>query len=124
MGRQIQILGVWLCSNNNYKVDFSETSRKFFASDNYVLSNCKYTSEMCKLKLVETSCLPIITYALESFNLKETELKEINSWWNSVYRKIFNFQKWESVKLLICFCERLDIHHMENLRRINFINKM
>jgi len=52
------------------------------------------------------------------------DLAEINSWWNSVYRKIFNFNKWESVKQLICLLGRLDVLHLENIRRIHFIKKM
>ena len=117
-------LGLWLCSSTSFKVDFSECRRIFFATVNAVLSKCKFASELCKLKLVETSCLPIIMYAIESLNLKPLEMKEINSWWNAVYRKNFNFQKWESVKLLICLCERLDFIHLENLKRINFIKSM
>ena len=117
-------LGVKICSGKTFKVDFSETRRKFFMSVNVILSKCKFTSDMVKLHLLESHCLPILTYATESLNLPVSQLKEINSWWNSAYRKIFGYQKWESVKLLICMLGRLDIHHLVNLRSIQFINNM
>ena len=79
---------------------------------------------MCKLRLLESHCLPIIMYSIESFYLKSDELAEVNSWWNAVYRKIFKFNKWESVKALIFLSERLDVVHMINLRCINFIKNM
>ena len=67
---------------------------------------------------------PFLLYATESLNLPNQQLTEINSWWNSVYRKIFGYQKWESVRSLISFSGRLDIHHMVNLRNLKFIIKI
>jgi hypothetical protein len=102
----------------------SETRRKFFLSVNSILSKTSYANDIVKLQLVESHCLPVLLYAIESFNLSNIQLKEINSWWNSVFRKIFQYNKWESVRELICLLGRLDIVHLENLRRVNFIKKM
>lgn len=121
---KFKYLGLWLCSAKHFSIDLSEVRRKFFASVNSILYRCKFTSDMCKLKLIESHCLPIILYSIESLNLKRDELSEINSWWNSGYRKIFNYNKWESVKEVICLSGRLDILHIENLRRINFVKSM
>ena len=57
-------------------------------------------------------------------NMNPVLLKDINMWWNSVYRKIFKFNKWESVKCLICLLGRFDIYHLENVRRIKFLKNM
>jgi len=38
--------------------------------------------------------------------------------------KFFKYNKWESVKELICLLGRLDVLHIENIRRINFIKNM
>ena len=32
--------------------------------------------------------------------------------WNSIYRRIFNFHRRESVKVLQFMCERLDLAHI------------
>ena len=39
-------------------------------------------------------------------------------------RKIVNYNKWESVKNVICQLGRLDLLHMFNLRRMLFIKRM
>ena len=46
--------------------------------------------------------------------------KELNACWNSVYRKIFGFHKWESVKCCIHGLNRLDLCSIIRLRRVSF----
>ena len=93
-------------------------------SINSILSKCNYTSDIVKLKLLESHCLPILLYAIESLDVKGSKLKVINSWWNASYRKIFGFHKWEPVKVLICMLGRLDVMHLVNLRRLTFIKQL
>ena len=120
---KLKYLGIWLCSGKSFTNDLSEMRRKFFTSVNVILSKCKYTSDFIKLQLLESHCLPILLYAAESLDLNATQLKSINSWWNSVYRKIFGYAKWESVRQLICLSGRLDILHLTNLRCITFVKQ-
>src|SRR3989442_12674064 len=113
-----------MCSGKSFQIDLANTRRKFFVSVNRILSKCNLTSDMVKLKLLESHCLPILLYAVESLNLPKSQITELNSWWNSIYRKIFNYHKWESVRHLICMLGRLDLHHIINLKTIKFIIKM
>ena len=63
-------------------------------------------------------------YALEAVYLDATRGNAINSWWNSVNRKIFHFDKWESVTGLILLLERLDYKSLFMLRKCTFIKSM
>ena len=90
-------------------------------SVNCIISKCKYTSDLVKLELIESHCLPILLYATESLNLNKADLRVINVWWNSVYRRIFGYNKWESVKEVICLLGRLDLLHLVSIRRLTFI---
>jgi hypothetical protein len=74
--------------------------------------------------LLESHCLPILLYAMECLNLGTQQRKELNSWWNSVYRKIFSYNKWESVKQVIFYLGRLDLLHMFKLTQILFIKRL
>ena len=121
---KLKYLGIYLCSGSSFIVDLTETRRKFFACLNSIISKCRYSSELVNLKLVESHCLPILSYAMESLNVNISQLKEINSWWNAVYRKLFNYNKWESVKEVICLLERLDFIHIVTLKRLNFVRAM
>ena len=98
--------------------------RNFFASVNSILSKCPTASDITKLFLCETHCLPVITYAVESLNLLSSQYKENNSWWNSVYRKIFNYNKCDSVSELIFYLERLDYKSLCNIKKCNFLKRL
>ena len=117
----IKYLGITVCSASRFEIDLSDVRRKFFASVNAILSKCKYSNETVNLQLVESHCLPILLFAIESLNLKNSQVKDLNSWWNAVFRKIFKYNKWESVKELIFLLERLDVVHLIYLRRLKFI---
>src|SRR6266516_2215571 len=121
---KIEYLGVTLASAKSFQIDLSNIIRKFFTSTNTILSKCSYTSDFVKLQLLEPHALHILLNATESLNLPNHQLTEINSWWNRVYRKIFGYQKWESVRSLISFSGRVDIHHIVNFRTLKFIIKM
>ena len=121
---KIKYLGVWISSAKHFKLDFSETRRKFFVSINSILYHSKFSSDLVKLQLIESHCLPLLTYGLDSLNISNSQLNELGSWWNSVYRKIFGYNKWESVKEVICRLGRLDFRHLINMRRILLFKNM
>jgi len=121
---KIKYLGITLSSAKRLTVDYKEIRRKFFVCVNTIFSKCKYTSDIVKLELLESQCLPILLYSIECLNLNDVQLREINSWWNSVYRKIFGYNKWESVKEIICLFGRLDVLHIVVMRRLKFIKRV
>ena len=91
---------------------------------NCILSKVKYACDLVKLKLLENYCLPSLTYSIECGIFDNCQLASMNSWWNSVYRKIFGYFKWESVRNLICSLNKLNFTYIEHLRRIIFIKKI
>jgi len=121
---KIKYLGVWIKSNFQFELDPSESRRKFFISVNTVLSKCSFACDMVKLKLMESYCLPILLYGSESGCVDESLLLLFNSCWNSVYRKIFGYFKWESVRNVMACLNKLNVIHLVNLRRILFIKRM
>jgi Reverse transcriptase (RNA-dependent DNA polymerase) len=121
---QIKYLGITVVAGKAFMVDLKETRRKFFSSVNTIMSKCKYVSDIVKLELFEAHCLPILLYAVESLNPTAVLMKEMNSWWNAVYRKIFGYHKWESVKAVIYQLRRLDLLHIINSRQIMFIKRV
>ena len=53
--------------------------------------------------------------------LLKTQCDELNAAWNSVYRRVFNFRKYDSVRLVICGLERLDFHHIRSKLTLIFL---
>ena len=82
------------------KIDILPIMRKFYGSANSILCHCKYVSELTKLSLFESFALPVLMYSLDVLFLGPVEMRKLNVCWNSIYRRIFNFHRWESVKVL------------------------
>ena len=97
---------------------------KIFVSVTSILYHSKFSCDLVKLQLIESHCLSILTYAMDCLNTPKVKLFEISSWWNTVYRKIFGYHKWESVKEVICRLGRLDFPHLLSLRRSSFLKNM
>ena len=114
----IKYLGVVFQSGKSLGIDLSECRRKFFSAVNNILSKTKFCSEIVRLHLLESYCLPILSYVIESIILDKSQLRQLNSWWNSVYRTVFNYNKWDSVKELIYYLGRIDFLHIVQMRKL------
>ena len=60
------------------------------------------------VSLFESCTLPILCYGCEGLHFTNKVLNKFNVCWNNVYRIVFGMHKWESVKGVQWFCERLD----------------
>ena len=50
------------------------------------------------LQLLESHCLPILTYAIEVIDIaNRDERRRLRVAYNSLFRKVFNYRVWESV---------------------------
>jgi hypothetical protein len=94
---RISYLGILISKGIHFNVDLSDGRPNFFCSVNCILNGSHSMSDIAKQYLCETHCLPVIAYASESLLFACTQFHEIHNWWNFVYRKIFKYNKWESV---------------------------
>ena len=81
-------------------------------------------SELTKLSLFESFALPVLMYCLDVLFLCPVEMRKLNVCWNSIYRRIFNFHRWESVKVLKLMCERLDLTHILDKIKLKFYHRL
>jgi len=52
------------------------------------------------------------------------QIRKMNVCWYNIYRHIFNFHRWESVKVLQLMCERLDLTHILDKIKLKFYNRL
>ena len=98
----VKHLNILVYAGLNLTVDLNVIKRKFYVSGNYcILGNTHTMDDLIKLKLMETYCLPVLTYATAVMPLTKSQVNELNICWNSVYRRIFGFNRWESVLVFI-----------------------
>ena len=92
----------------------------FFALSNCILSNVRSLNEIIKLNMMETFCLPILLFATAAIKLSYVQINEINASWNSIYRCIFVFNKWESIRIFIDGLDRLDFNFTHLFLHLQF----
>jgi len=115
---------IHLVTGKHLKIDFDVVKRKFYSACNCVISNSHNTNELIQLQLQESYCLPILTYAAPAFNADVCVTKDLNVCWNSVYRRLFHFNRWESVKCCIKGLGRLNLVHILALQKLKFWYKL
>ena len=108
-------------SGRNLYADVHTPIRNFYSSSNSVLNKSSGLNEITRLDLMESKCLPLLTYSLPALKLKKDQILELNKAWNSVYRKIFGCNRWESVKSFIGGLGRLDFKYIRFKSIITFL---
>ena len=93
-------------------VNFEHITHNFFMSCNNISSHSSDLYDLVQLQLHELYVLPTLTYATAAIKLSDTQLSSMNACWNSAFRRIFHFNRWESVKCFIRGLGRLDFRHL------------
>ena len=117
----LKYLGVNFTFGKDFKVEIKEMKRKFYASSNAILSKTKGFEELARLSLLQSHCLPHLLYAIPALTISKMHINELNIAWNNIYRCIFGFHIWESVKMFIAGIGNLDFNHIWLKSNITFI---
>ena len=120
----IKYLGVYFVGGKKLTFDISCTKRTFYASCNCINAHAKSFDEIVQLTLHESYCLPLLTYASAALTLTSQQLNDLNVCWNTVYRLIFKFNRWESVKCFIHGLGRLNLIYIFNVARVKFFDHL
>ena len=110
--KSFKYLGIVFKAGKNISVDIEPIKRKFYASCYSIFGKTAHIDELTRLYLLEVNCLPLLTYALPALSLSQENIRELNVAWNSAYRKIFAFNRWDSVKSFIAGLGKLDFKHI------------
>jgi len=62
--------------------------------------------------ILETQGSPILTYCTMAIDVSQKSVHSFNVFWNMIYRRIFNFNKWELVSLFIADMGRLNFTYL------------
>ena len=91
-------LGVKLRSSRRFDCTVLDTVKKFYRALNSILRVDGRSGDVILLQLIETHCLPILTYAIEVLQVSNRdENRSLRVAYNSIFRKIFGYRIFESV---------------------------
>ena len=97
----------------------------FYCSVNSILRVEGRSNDMMMLQLLETHCLPILTYAIEAITVFDRDKRrQLRVAYNGIFRRIFGYRNYESVRALQSFLRRPDWETLVERRMSNFLEKI
>ena len=81
-------------------------------------------STRIQMKLLYSNCVPVITYGSEIVNYSSAEMYSLHVKINDAIRKIFSYDRWESVRYLRTDHGCLSIYEIFEQRRTVFMQRL
>ena len=97
---EYKYLGVTVVGGDTVTFSTLRPLMRFRCSANTILNAPTTSSEIVSMKLLYTVCVPNLTYACESLNYTNAQFQPMNVAINDCLRKIFGYNRWESVRYL------------------------
>ena len=118
-------LGVMLKSDKVFSCCVKERVRKFYRATNAILRIEGRSNDMIMLRLLETHCVPVLSYAIEVVDvIDRNEKRSLRVAYNSIFRKIFGYRYSESVTALQGFLEKPTWEQLIDGRKRKFENRV
>ena len=118
-------LGVMLKSAKSFECCAKDRIKKFYRCANAILRIDGKPGDTVLLNLVETHCIPILTYGCEILSISNRdELRQLRVAYNSLFRRIFHYRWCESVTALQHFLGRSTWEELVERRRTGFLNRV
>jgi hypothetical protein len=116
-------LGISVAAGRKWKADISVTRASFYRAFNSILFRSKAAkSELTTLYLLNTVCVPIITYALEANLHSTTDLVSLDGVIDNALRKIFDIRDRECVLYIRKMFGIVSFKHMFLIAKCKFLN--
>ena len=118
-------LGVTLRSNNIFDCNVSDRIKKYYRCVNSILRIDGHSNDMVMLQLLETHCVPVLTYAVEIIHVaNRDERRQLRVAYNSIYRKIVGYRRYQSVSALQTFLGKPTWEQLVEKRQEKFFSRI
>ena len=117
-------LGVYLRSGTNFTCSPAKSRSSFYRSTNSILNVLHGPSETVQMKLLYSVCIPIITYASDVITFPYKDMHSLHVAVNDAIRRIFSYQRWESIKTLRESFGYLSVTDLFAKRKRTFENRL
>ena len=118
-------LGVTLKSHKTFNCCIDAKIKSFYRSANAILRIDGRSDETVMLRLLESQCISILTYATEVIYVADRdERRRLRVAYNSVFRKVFGYRDWESVTDLQHALKRPTWEELLEKRAANFAKSL
>ena len=110
---------------NSCRIDIKQQIRKFYGNFNNIMSVLgRGRSEMAAVHLVNSYCVPTLTYACEIWNFSSSDYHTVSVLWNNAFRRIFNCCWRESTSVLQLYCGCLPMKYIIEQQTVLFYRRI
>ena len=118
-------LGVKLRSGKSFDCSIMDRVKKFYRCVNAISRIEGHSNDMVMLRLMESHCIPLLTYAIEVVKVNNAdERRQLRVAYNAVFRKIFRYRWSQSVTALQNFLGKPTWEQLIEKRRSAFVNRI
>ena len=118
-------LGIDLVSHKRFNCCIDSKLRKFYRSLNSILRVGGKSNDLIMLHLLEAHCIPILTYGIEVIFVSDrNKRRQLRVAYNSVFRRIFDYRRYQSVRELQGFFDRPTWEELCDKRYTKFIKSI
>ena len=93
-------LGIVIRSSSNFSCSLKKCISSYYCSVNTILNVVRKPTEIVLMKLLYSISIPILTYACDVKVFTSREMTRLHVATNDAIRKIFTYNRWESVRTL------------------------
>ena len=93
-------LGVTVTAGSELSFSSKPALSTFYRAVNSILSVLRKPDEIVLMNLLFTNCVPILTNASETVEFSAGDMRNFNTAINDAMRRIYSYQRWESVRAL------------------------
>ena len=118
-------LGITLLSGKSFNCSVTDRIKKFYWCANSILRIEGRSSDTVMLRVIETHCIPLLTYAIEIVYVQNRdERRQLRVAYNSVFRRIFGYRWSELVTALQHFLNRPTWEELVEKRHSKFVQRL
>ena len=97
---EMKYLGVVVISGRLFSCSAKKPRCSFYRSSNSILNVIRCPSTDVQMKLLYSICVPNLTYACEVVSYNDSDMRSLHTAANDAIRKIFGYNRWESIRSL------------------------
>ena len=117
---EMKYLGIIVTTERSFSCSVKKARCAFYRSSNSILNVIRCPRTEVQMKLLYSICIPNLTYACEVVSYKDKEMRSLHTAANDAIRKIFGYNRWESIRSLRESCGYLSITEIFANRKLIF----
>lgn len=123
--QSVKYLGIHMKSGRSWRLCLRSVRSTFYRTFNAILSKCKSAvSELTSVHLLNTICVPILTYALEACALSRSDFLTLDGMIDNALRKIFGVSERSSLQIIRDAVGFTSMRDRVNIAKCKFIASM